>query len=62
MRENSGRDGGIEQPYWEPSNVTSVVEYSKFVTAQQLGDRIVHIINIFFENHASFTNIIVSQI
>ena len=28
-------------------NVTSVVEYSKIVTAQQLGDRIMHIIHIF---------------
>ena len=28
-------------------NVTSVVEYSKIVTAQQLGDRIMHIIRIF---------------
>ena len=29
-------------------NVTSVVEYSKFVTAQHLGDRIMHIIHIFW--------------
>ena len=28
-------------------NVTSVVEYSKIVTAQQLGDRTTHIIHIF---------------
>ena len=28
-------------------NVTSVVEYSKIVTAQQLGDRTMHIIHIF---------------
>ena len=28
-------------------NVTSVAEYSKIVTAQQLGDRIIHIIHIF---------------
>ena len=28
-------------------NVTTVVEYSKIVTAQQLGDRIMHIIHIF---------------
>ena len=28
-------------------NVTSVVEYSKIVTAQQLGDRTMHIIQIF---------------
>ena len=28
-------------------NVTSVVEYSKIVTAQQLGDRNMHIIHIF---------------
>ena len=27
-------------------NVTSVVEYSKIVTAQQLGDRIMHIIHM----------------
>ena len=30
-------------------NVTSVVEYSKIVTAQQLGDRIMHIIHIFYD-------------
>ena len=29
-------------------NVTSVVEYSKIVTAQHLGDRIMHIIHIFW--------------
>ena len=29
-------------------NMTSVVEYSKIVTAQQLGDRIMHIIHIFW--------------
>ena len=28
------------------SNVTSVVEYSKIVTAQQLGDRTMHIIHL----------------
>ena len=28
-------------------NVTSIVEYSKIVAAQQLGDRIMHIILIF---------------
>ena len=28
-------------------NVTSVDEYSKIVTAQQLGDRIMHIMHIF---------------
>jgi len=28
-------------------NVTSVVEYSKIVTAQQLGDRTMHIITFF---------------
>ena len=32
----------------ERTTVTSVVEYSKTVTAQQLGDRIMHIILIFF--------------
>ena len=38
-------------------NVTSVVEYSKIVTAQQLGDRTMHIIHIFFfEVHAYFTS------
>ena len=37
-------------------NVTLVVEYSKIVTAQQLGDRIMHIIHIFFEDHAYFTS------
>ena len=35
-------------------NVTSVVEYSKIVTPQQLGDRTMHIIHIFFEVHAYF--------
>ena len=29
-------------------NLTSVVEYSKIVTAQQLGDKIMHITHIFF--------------
>ena len=32
----------------KPGNVTSVVEYSKIVRAQQLGDRIMHIIHIFW--------------
>ena len=35
------------------NNVTSVDEYSKIVTAQQLGDRIMH---IFFEDHAHITS------
>ena len=36
----------------QPGKVTSVDEYSKIVTVQQLGDRIVHI----FEDHAYFTS------
>ena len=45
----------------QPGNVTSVVEYSKLVTAQQLGDRTMHIIHIFFSGSCIFhvSNIIV---
>ena len=25
LRENSGRDGGIEEPYWGPSNIYTVL-------------------------------------
>ena len=39
------------------SNVTSAVEYSKIVTAQQLGDRTMHIIDIFLRfMHISHLN------
>ena len=37
------------------NNVKSVDEYLKIIKAQHLGDRIMHIIHIFFEDHAYFT-------
>ena len=38
-------------------NVTSVVEYSKIVTVQQLGDRIMHNIHIFDKTDKQLGNV-----